>query len=273
MNCEKFQTVAGDLAHELLMEANEQAAALKHAGECEECAARLDDERSLTLGLRALASDMKEVSAPPQLEAKMLAAFRERQNGNGVVVPITPIRSERRQSWYWAAAVAAALLMAFAIFAVRGNLSRKQDQLTNTDPVKVHDNVKPKDQPMEVKGSVAGIEPKRLTPVSPSPKRNDVAVGRKPKSLGPRANLNDAVASAAATQAALPAEVTTDFYPIGYTNTPNLQEGGQLLRVELPRAAVARFGLPVNMDRAGQRVKADVLVGSDGLAQAIRFVQ
>jgi len=85
--------------------------------------------------------------------------------------------------------------------------------------------------------------------------------------------VNEAVASTVANQTAPAAEVMTDFYPIGYTNTPNLQEGGQLLRVELPRAAVARFGLPVNMDRAGQRVKADVLVGSDGLAQAIRFVQ
>ena len=29
----------------------------------------------------------------------------------------------------------------------------------------------------------------------------------------------------------------------------------------------------VNMDRYGERVKADVLMGADGLARAIRFVQ
>jgi hypothetical protein len=51
------------------------------------------------------------------------------------------------------------------------------------------------------------------------------------------------------------------------------QDGGQLVRVELPRSAMASFGLPVNLDRANERVKADVLVGSDGQARAIRFVQ
>jgi hypothetical protein len=33
------------------------------------------------------------------------------------------------------------------------------------------------------------------------------------------------------------------------------------------------MGLPVNMDRYSERVKADVLLGADGLARAIRFVQ
>jgi hypothetical protein len=36
---------------------------------------------------------------------------------------------------------------------------------------------------------------------------------------------------------------------------------------------MVNLGLPVNMDRYGERVKADVLMGSDGLARAIRFVQ
>ena len=46
-----------------------------------------------------------------------------------------------------------------------------------------------------------------------------------------------------------------------------------MMRVDLPRSAMATFGLPVNMDRANERVKADVLVGVDGLPHAIRFVR
>jgi len=46
-----------------------------------------------------------------------------------------------------------------------------------------------------------------------------------------------------------------------------------MVRVELPHSALATFGLPVNMDRANERVKADVLFGVDGLAHAIRFVR
>jgi hypothetical protein len=53
----------------------------------------------------------------------------------------------------------------------------------------------------------------------------------------------------------------------------NLQDGGQIVRVELPRSALANFGLPVNMDRYNEKVKADVLLGVDGMAHAIRFVQ
>jgi hypothetical protein len=68
-------------------------------------------------------------------------------------------------------------------------------------------------------------------------------------------------------------EVATEFMPLGYLTAANFQEGGQIVRVELPRAALANFGFPVNMDRYKERVKADVLLGADGLAHAIRFVQ
>jgi hypothetical protein len=58
-------------------------------------------------------------------------------------------------------------------------------------------------------------------------------------------------------------------------NGGRLAEGdaGHVVRVELPRNALASFGLPVNADRAEARVKADVLMGEDGMARAIRFVR
>jgi len=68
-------------------------------------------------------------------------------------------------------------------------------------------------------------------------------------------------------------EVATGFLPVGYARPMAFQDGGQLVRVELPRSAMASFGLPVNLARANERVKADVLVGSDGQGRAIRFVQ
>jgi len=50
-------------------------------------------------------------------------------------------------------------------------------------------------------------------------------------------------------------------------------DGGQVMRVELPRSALMSFGLPMDMERAAERIKADVVVGNDGLARAIRFVR
>jgi hypothetical protein len=41
----------------------------------------------------------------------------------------------------------------------------------------------------------------------------------------------------------------------------------------MPRSALIRLGLPVNVERADTPVKADLLVGEDGLARAIRFVR
>jgi hypothetical protein len=67
-------------------------------------------------------------------------------------------------------------------------------------------------------------------------------------------------------------EIVTEFLPVAGFTDPRDAEEGQILRVELPRSALLSFGLPMNPERAGERVRADVLVGSDGLARAIRFV-
>jgi hypothetical protein len=69
------------------------------------------------------------------------------------------------------------------------------------------------------------------------------------------------------------AEIATDFIPLVQAARFGPAEGGHVVRVEMPRSALVSFGLPVNFERAGGRVKADVLVGDDGIARAIRFVR
>lgn len=68
-----------------------------------------------------------------------------------------------------------------------------------------------------------------------------------------------------------PREVTTDFYPLIEDAPPF--ERGELLRVSLPASAMKTVGLPVSEDRLSETVQADVLVGQEGLARAIRFVR
>jgi hypothetical protein len=67
---------------------------------------------------------------------------------------------------------------------------------------------------------------------------------------------------------------TNAFVPLVYSSSPFV--GGQIVRLEVPRAAVERFGLAgvhaVEESRPGT-VLADVFVGDDGLARAVRFVQ
>jgi hypothetical protein len=68
-------------------------------------------------------------------------------------------------------------------------------------------------------------------------------------------------------------EVATDFLPLTFVDDSRAQESGHVVRVKVPRSALIAFGVPMNMDRAGELITADVVVGDDGLARAIRFVQ
>jgi hypothetical protein len=45
-----------------------------------------------------------------------------------------------------------------------------------------------------------------------------------------------------------------------------------LVRVEVPRSAMMALGLEVNADRAEELVEADVMLGSNGIARAVRFL-
>jgi hypothetical protein len=70
-----------------------------------------------------------------------------------------------------------------------------------------------------------------------------------------------------------PREIATGFYPLRDAATLPPFEYGTLVRVQLPRSALQVVGLPVNQDRLSERINADVLLGQDGLARAVRFVQ
>ena len=67
-------------------------------------------------------------------------------------------------------------------------------------------------------------------------------------------------------------EYATDFFPLAYDDQ-NPMEKGELIRVRIPRYALIAFGLPVNIERADAPVEADLLVGEDGMARAMRFVR
>jgi hypothetical protein len=267
MNCENFQVAVSEIAREDIMDASEREQALRHADQCATCASHLEAQHSLSFGLRSFAASMNDLAAPADLETRLLGAFRERQKVQPTVVAFPTRRNLARQ---WLVAVAAALLIVIGVFVVRAVIFKAPPAQVVVLPSGTH----------EIAAPVISSSPEQLQPASADSKearrhllksQNKLVRATRPQVSSPAAPANAAVA--ATSTAAATTEVATDFFPIGYNPTPNLQEGGQLLRVELSRAAVARFGLPVNMDRIGQRVKADVLVGADGVAQAIRFVQ
>jgi hypothetical protein len=68
-------------------------------------------------------------------------------------------------------------------------------------------------------------------------------------------------------------EIATDFFPLTFAAETISSEGGHLVRVTIPRSVLVAMGLPMNVDRAAEHVRADVFIGDDGLARPIRFIQ
>ena len=178
-------------------------------------------------------------------------------------------RISLRNSWIMAAA--AVLFIVLGIVGLRVYV-RKQSQPRNSGPENVLTEASPRESiPVVDVGTTNSLETtsKRLAPT-----RRTVPHRRR-RLLYRNANTGSEALATKATPTAndTDSEVATHFMPLGYADPINLQDGGQLVRVELPRSAMWSMGLPVNIDRYGERVKADVLLGPDGLARAIRFVQ
>ncbi|HEV3199407.1 MAG TPA: hypothetical protein VGZ73_15995 [Bryobacteraceae bacterium] len=70
----------------------------------------------------------------------------------------------------------------------------------------------------------------------------------------------------------LPPAETAAFIALPYSDENLSPEGAVVLLVEVPRSALLLAGLPAAGRGVGDRVKAEVVVGADGLARAIRFL-
>ena len=68
-------------------------------------------------------------------------------------------------------------------------------------------------------------------------------------------------------------EIATRFFALPGNDPFERLDHGRLVRVRLPRSSLRAFGLPMNEERAFETVKAEVVLGEDGLVRAIRFVQ
>jgi len=68
-------------------------------------------------------------------------------------------------------------------------------------------------------------------------------------------------------------EFVTDFFPLVEGVDLSTLDNARLVRVELSGSALSDVGLPMGSIGSTDRVRADVLLGYDGMARAIRFVR
>ncbi len=65
-------------------------------------------------------------------------------------------------------------------------------------------------------------------------------------------------------------ETKSDFIALSYAAN---SESGQIVRVKVPRSMMVSLGVTTNVEKNSELVTAEVIVGEDGSARAIRFVQ
>jgi hypothetical protein len=267
MFCHEFEKIAGDLVAERLMEAGKRERALHHASECSACALRLSAERTLEAGLQTLKASAEEGDAPPHLKIALRAVFDLRAKAASVdpvaaavpvatVAPIAtvltfaPARS-RNSALRWLAAAAAVILIAVAIALLsRSTLSNSKDDTSGVgNPARRESPSQPAVGPgnhnLKIENHVAEKTPAGRGARRPAATRNNT------KSIN---------------------ETVTDYIPLTYLADATAMESGMVLRVELPSSALVKMGLPAPVERIDSRVKADLIVGDDGVPRAVRFV-
>jgi hypothetical protein len=254
MNCQDFERLVLALARNRLLDPSTREQGLVHTEVCERCAVRLAEERALLAGVRAVVAELAGEEAPARVEAALLDAFRAQTaaTASPTVVPL-PSQTRRRSSWKLAA-VAAGILLLVSVMAIfwRSASSLKpqqEDRAVLPTPVITPD---PQATP-----------PKLAEP----PVGRDQVVTRQPE------NRRKRMRRQASRDDSDEAEVVTQFFPLREGEDLTALESLQLVRVELPGSALGEVGLPVGAETTDATVKADVLLGQDGLARAIRFVR
>jgi hypothetical protein len=145
-------------------------------------------------------------------------------------------------------AVIAAWALAAAALLV-GAVSWRNWRLSLQDPAAAHLNTPGK---LGDKSGVSGTngEPLLQGTAGTQP---DAAANSEPETLVADNELNDFTP--------LPGVLQTDL------------DDADIVRVRMQRGALGALGLPVNEDRAGEWIQVDLLVGNDGLPQAVRLPQ
>lgn len=67
-------------------------------------------------------------------------------------------------------------------------------------------------------------------------------------------------------------EAEGDFYPVA--GTPGgMPQDGHVVRAEIPRSSLVAMGADLPIEGSNEKIKADLLVGSDGVVRGIRIVK
>ena len=233
MTCRTAAPYLVDLARGVIADADRRADVDRHVRECPRCAARLEGERAMSAALRRLALDAEEPPPDPERERTILAAFDA-----AWARPRAHTPSRRWRPLAAAAILALAATLAWAIAGRRAPASN---------------------------GAPAPIAPAPRA-AEASPPQPAVATTSPATSKAPVRRQRDARPIVS-----LASRGRSEFVRWPGASALPAFESGQLVRMDLPASVVLSLGLVPTGSQTGV-IRADVLVGQDGFARAVRLV-
>ncbi len=233
MKCEEFDAIGLGADRDASLSELQRAAAREHASVCSRCAALQDSWQAARVELHAFAGSTAAAETPARVEMRLRQEFRT-QHGTMKTRRVAVIAA-------WALAAAAVLAGAVSWSSWR------------------------KSQQEEAARHLVAPQNSALRPAqNGGAKTND-------------ANLKNDVPQQGSANSDSAGTLVADNELRTFTLLPGAlpaeADDAAIVRVRMQRGALGALGLPVNEERAGEWIQVDLLVGDDGLPQAVRLPQ
>lgn len=234
MKCEEFDAIGLDAERDASLSELERAAAREHASACSRCAALQDSWQAARVELKGFADSTAAAETPARVEMRLRQEFRT-QHGTMKTRHVAVIAA-------WALAAAAVLAGAVSWSSWRKSQQEEAARHLATPKNSVL-------APTQNDGTKSGAN------------LQNTANGAQPDSANSDSTetlvADNELRNFTLLPGALPAEA----------------DDAEIVRVRMQRGALGALGLPVNEERAGEWIQVDLLVGDDGLPQAVRLPQ
>ena len=236
MKCEEFEAVGLDAERDASLSELERVAAREHASTCSRCAALQDSWLAARVELHTFADATGAAETPARVEMRLRQEFRAQHR---------KVRL-RRGAVIAAWALATAALLIGAVSWRSWRKSRQEEAARHLNYSQTANNVPAKNSNAEANNAspVHGAS----GPQQQGPVKNESA-----ETLVADNEMSDFTL--------LPGAFPADT------------DDSAILRVRMQRGTLGALGLPVNEERASEWIQVDLLVGNDGLPQAVRLPQ
>lgn len=209
--------------------------------------------------------EVEDIAAAPRLRRQVQSRIADEK-----------ARRERRWffGWHWQTAAAGALATLIAAGVFVWILNSPKTEIANvTDEKTIVPTEEIKSSETKFNETKFEAETKIISPIV-QPKKSSVKPEKLVSKTSPKIKsirVQSAFQKIAKRKdlSAQKTEAATEFIALSYLPQT---ESGQVVRVKVPRSIMVSLGVTTNAENTGKLVNAEVIVGDDGAARAIRFL-